>query len=192
MSLFSSLSFLIEATVEVVGVVLWFGFQRMDSIDSTLVGATILLVFLVVEHIVAQAAYTSSGVSAREGGRLFVFSLLEVINWVVWLSLIDMSQVLVAGVFFFVLLYVEHQLAYNTKKTREGVGFLSFSNRHLTSPGSRRLLFVGLVAFTITEVVGAGLWVGLVDGGRQIEGLAALIVGALIEHFLAGRVAYIR
>ena len=183
------LSFLAEATFEVIGLVLWIGLQRMTGINSILLGGAILLVFLIVEHIVAQVAYTRTGLSDKEASRLFVFTLLEVVNWIVWLSLVDMNQVLVAGVFFFVLLYVEHQLAYNTKKTREGLSFVNFANRHLTS---RPLFFTVLIVFTITELVGASLWVGLIDAGRQQDGLIVLMIGALIEHFLAGRIAYVR
>ncbi len=186
-----SLSFLAETTIEVIGLALWFLIQRMGGIASYYIGAAILLFFLLAEHILSQFAYTGTGISAQEAKRIVTFSILEVVIWVVWLILIDANQPLVALGFFGVFLYVEHQLTYNTKKTREGLRFLNFSNRHLTSSATRRFVFALLVVFTLAEVSGASLWVILVDRGSQLQGLTALVVGSLIEHFIAGRVARI-
>lgn len=57
---------------------------------------------------------------------------------------------IIAFIFFFGSLFVEHQIADNVKK---GLRFLHFS-----SLGSR--VFLGLIVFTIAEVVGAVVWVG--------------------------------
>ncbi len=94
--------------------------------------------------------------------------------WAVWLFLIPVNG-LVAFVFFLAALFVEHQITDNVKK---GQPFL-----HFARVGSR--VSRGLLVFTIFEVVGAVLWLGL---GSVIP----LAVGSTIEHYIARNVGQIR
>jgi len=187
---------LIIAGIETVGLILWLGLhtgadvisvldsllaflqqqQTMLRIGGTTFAGIILGIFLLVEHIITQVDQTGR-LLVREVVQIFVFSAIEVIIWIVWLFLIPVN-VIVAFLFFFGSLFVEHQIADNVKK---GLGFLRFSSR-----GSR--VFQGLIIVTLAEVVGAVIWVGAIP----TVSLAALAVGSVVEHYVARNVAQIR
>jgi hypothetical protein len=147
--------------------------QLMSQIGRTAFSGIILGTFLLVEHIITQVDQTGR-FSAREFVQIFVFSAIEVVIWIIWLLLIPINGI-VAFLFFFGSLFVEHQIADNVKK---GLGFLHFS-----SLGSR--VFQGLIVFTIAEVVGAVMWVAAAS-------ILALAIGSVIEHYIACNVGQIR
>jgi len=187
---------LIIAGIETVGLILWLALhtggevisvldsllaflqqqQTMLQIGGTTFAGIILGIFLLVEHIITQVDQTGR-LSVREFVQIFVFSAIEVVIWIVWLLLIPVNGI-VAFLFFFGSLFVEHQIADNVKK---GLGFLHFS-----SLGSR--VFQGLIIVTLAEVVGAVIWVGAIP----TVSLAALAVGSVVEHYVARNVAQIR
>ncbi len=181
---------LVFTAVELIGLIIWLQLESGLSLGATLlplsslaqleslVGRTgfagiILGIFLVVEHIIAQVDQTGklTGVAFLE---ILTFSSLESIIWIVWLALIPVNALL-AIAFFLAALFVEHQIADNVKK---GLGFL-----HFASPSSR--VFLGLIIFTIFEVVGAGIWV-------SASSVIALTTGSVIEHYIARNVGHIR
>jgi hypothetical protein len=106
--------------------------------------------------------------------EILTFSSLESVIWVVWLLLIPVNGIL-AFTFFLVLLFVEHHIADNVKK---GLSFFKLS--------STRPVFIGLLVLTISEVVGAVVWIG----NQNL--LAVLIVGSLLEHYIARNVGLIQ
>ena len=48
-----------------------------------------------------------------------------------------------------------------------------------------RLVDLRTVGFSIIEAAGAAVWLGFVDGGQQIVGIAVLLVASFIEHTMA-------
>ncbi|HEY4657036.1 MAG TPA: hypothetical protein VIH34_00965 [Candidatus Bathyarchaeia archaeon] len=183
---------LVISVIEIVGLVTWLRLhtgealtsvlgpfavpqlqQLMSQIGRTAFAGVILGIFLLVEHVITQVDQTGK-FSAREFAQIFVFSVIEVLIWIVWLVLIPINGI-IAFVFFFGSLFVEHQIADNVKK---GLGFLHFSSR-----GSR--VFLGLIVFTIAEVVGAVVWVAAAS-------ILALAIGSIVEHYIARNVGQIR
>ncbi|HZD13096.1 MAG TPA: hypothetical protein VE177_06220, partial [Candidatus Binatus sp.] len=133
----------------------------------------ILGVFLLVEHTITQLDATGRSISGKQLVEILIFSSLESAIWYVWWELIPVNGVL-AFSFFVVALFVEHHIADNVKK---GLPFLKLS--------STRLVTIGLVVLTLSEVIGSVIWVGT---GL----LAALAVGSLLEHYIARNVGLIR
>jgi hypothetical protein len=136
---------------------------------------------LLVEHSIMQRA-ENSNFTGRVFARIFGFSLLEVVNWSVWLallantsSLLSMSSLL-ASLYFFVGFYIEHQITENVITDQP---YLRFRN-------SRGSITAGVILETLSEGVGARLWLfyGLI-------GPVFLVVGSLIEHsiqYVVGRI----
>ncbi len=133
-----------------------------------------LAVFLLAEHIITQVDATGRFISGKQFVEILTFSSLESAIWVVWLKLIPVNGIL-AITFFLAALFVEHHIADNVKK---GLSFFKLS--------STRLVFTGLLVLTISEVVGAVVWVG----NQNL--LAVLIIGSLLEHYIARNVGLIR
>jgi hypothetical protein len=167
---------IIVTAVEITGLVIWLDQQMSGNIG---LAALLLFVFLLLEHIIAQIDHHKIENPLRELGELAGFTALEALIWVVWLLLIPINGLLALAVFVGGL-YVEHQITDNVKRrpTHPALGYFDFR------PGS--LVILGLVIFTISEVVGAVIWVQLVPGL-----LIAMIVGSLIEHYIAGNVGRI-
>jgi hypothetical protein len=140
----------------------------------------VLLVVLLVEHSIMQRA-ENPNFNGRVFARIFGFTGLEVVNWSVWLtllsntsSLLSMSS-LVASLYFFVGFYIEHQITENVITDQP---YLRFRN-------SRGVITAGVIFETLSEGVGARLW--LLYGPI---GPAFLVVGSLIEHsiqYVVGR-----
>jgi hypothetical protein len=141
----------------------------------------VLLVILLVEHSIMQRA-ENSNFNGRVFAKIFGFSLLEVVNWSVWLtllsnttSLLSMSSLL-ASLYFFVGFYVEHQITENVITDQP---YLRFKN-------SRGSITAGVIIESLSEGVGARLW--LLYGPI---GPAFLVAGSLIEHsiqYVVGRI----
>jgi len=180
--------------IEIVGLVKWLALSNSTD-PSTVLGqaystlqlgaifsrtgaagfaAIILAVFLLIEHIITQVDATGRFVSGKQFVEILIFSSLESAIWLVWLELIPVNGLL-AITFFLVALFVEHHIADNVKK---GLPFLKLS--------STRLVFTGLVILTVSEVIGAVVWVA------DQNLLVVLIVGSLLEHYIARNVGLIR
>ena len=105
--------------------------------------------------------------------RIVGFSSLEVVNWSVWLSLLGTNasllsmNTLVASAYFLVGFYIEHQI---TENVITGRPFLSFRN-------PVRVITAGVLVETISEGVGARLWLRY-----GAIGIIFLVVGSTIEH----------
>jgi hypothetical protein len=74
-----------------------------------------------------------------------------------------------------VALFVEHHIADNVKK---GLSFFKLSS---TGP-----VFRGLLILTLSEVIGAVVWIG----NQNL--LAVLVGGSLLEHYIARNVGLIQ
>ena len=119
--------------------------------------------------------------TGRVFAKIFGFTLLEVVNWSVWLillsntsSLLSMSS-LIASLYFFIGFYIEHQITENVITQQP---YLRFRN-------PRGVITAGVIAETLSEGVGARPW--LLYGPI---GPAFLVVGSLIEHsiqYVVGR-----
>ena len=144
-----------------------------SRVGTTGLAAIVLAVFLLVEHIITQADATGRFISGKQFVEILTFSSLESAIWVVWLKLIPVNGI-IAITFFLAALFVEHHIADNVKK---GLSFFKLS--------STRIVFTGLLVLTISEVVGAVVWVG----NQNL--LAVLIVGSLLEHYIARNVGLI-
>ena len=145
----------------------------LSRVGTTIFSGIILATFLLVEHLITQWDTTGRFVAGKQFVEILTFSSLESVIWIVWLKLIPLNGLL-AFTFFVVALFVEHHIADNVKKA---LPFLKLS--------SSSLVFVGLLILTLSEVIGAVVWVG--------QGLlAALIVGSLFEHYVARNVGLIR
>jgi hypothetical protein len=144
------------------------------------VAPLVLLLVLLVEHSIMQHA-ENPNFTGRVFSQIFGFSLLEVVNWSVWLillsntsSLLSMSSLL-ASLYFFVGFYIEHQITENVITQQP---YLRFRN-------PRGAITAGVILETISEGVGARLW--LLYGPI---GPAFLVVGSLVEHsiqYVVGR-----
>jgi len=145
------------------------------------IAALVLLVVLLVEHSIMQRAENPNFT-----GKVFLeiigFSSLEVVNWSVWLALLSNSSSLfsmsslVASAYFFVGFYIEHQITENVITQQP---FLRFRN-------ARAAITAGVILETLSEGVGARLWV--LYGAT---GIIFLVIGSAIEHtiqYVVGRV----
>jgi hypothetical protein len=141
----------------------------------------VLLLVLLIEHSIMQRA-ENPNFSGRVFAQIFGFTLLEVVNWSVWLvllsntsSLLSMNSLL-AALYFFVGFYIEHQITENVITQQP---YLRFRN-------PRGSITAGVILETLSEGVGARLWLfyGLI-------GPAFLVAGSLIEHsiqYVVGRI----
>ena len=147
--------------------------QALTALGVNTFAGVFLGAFLIVEHVIAQMDHTGMRVTGRQFAEIFGFSSLEVVIWGVWFLLIPING-LVAFLFFFGGLFVEHQITDNVKK---GQPFLHFARL-----GS--WLATGLLIFTVFEVVGGVLWLGLAS-------VIPLAIGSTIEHYIARNVGQI-
>jgi hypothetical protein len=144
------------------------------------IASVVLLVVLLVEHSIMQRA-ENPNFTGRVFAKIFGFSLLEVVNWTVWLtllsnttSLLSMNSLL-ASLYFFVGFYIEHQITENVITDQP---YLRFRN-------SRGAITAGVILETLSEGVGARLWILYGPIGP-----AFLVLGSLIEHgiqYVVGR-----
>lgn len=172
---------LVVTIIEDAGLIAWLILARASMLYMGIpIAPLVLLVVLLVEHSIMQRA-ENPNFTGRVFGQIFGFTLLEVVNWSVWLillsnstSLLSMSS-LIASLYFFVGFYIEHQITENVITQRP---YLSFRNpRRITG---------GVIAETLSEGVGARLW--LLYGPI---GPAFLVLGSLIEHsiqYVVGRI----
>jgi hypothetical protein len=173
---------LLVTIIEDAGLIAWIVLARGSMLYMGIpIAPLVLLVVLLVEHSIMQRA-ESPNFTGKIFAKIFGFSLLEVVNWSVWLtllsnttSLLSMSSLL-ASLYFFVGFYIEHQITENVITDQPYL--------HFTNP--RGSITVGVILETLSEGVGARLWVfyGLI-------GPAFLVAGSLIEHsiqYVVGRI----
>ena len=180
--------------IEIVGLIEWLAISNGENHTAVLgqsypvlqggaissrVGITgfaaiVLAVFLLVEHIITQVDATGRFASGKQLVEILTFSSLESVIWVVWLKLIPVNGI-IAITFFLAVLFVEHHIADNVKK---GLSFFKLS--------STRAVFGGLLVLTISEVIGAVVWVG----NQNL--LVVLVGGSLLEHYIARNVGLIK
>jgi hypothetical protein len=173
---------LIVTIIEDVGLIAWLVLARASVLYNSIpMAPLILLLVLLIEHSVMQRA-ENSNFNGRAFAKIFGFSLLEVVNWSVWLtllantgSLLSMNSLL-ASLYFFVGFYIEHQITENVITDQP---YLHFKN-------PRGSITAGVILETLSEGVGARLW--LFYG---VIGPVFLVAGSLIEHsiqYVVGRI----
>jgi hypothetical protein len=172
---------LLVTIIEDAGLIAWLVLARASMLYMGIpVAPLVLLLVLLVEHSIMQRA-ENPNFTGRVFAQIFGFSLLEVVNWSVWLillsntsSLLSMSSLL-ASLYFFVGFYIEHQITENVITQQP---YLRFRN-------PRGAITGGVILETLSEGVGARLW--LLYGPI---GPAFLVVGSLLEHsiqYVVGR-----
>ncbi len=173
---------LLVTIIEDAGLIVWLVLARASMLYMGIpVAPVVLLLVLLVEHSIMQRA-ENLNFTGRVFSQIFGFSLLEVVNWSVWLillsntsSLLSMSSLL-ASLYFFVGFYIEHQITENVITQQP---FLRFRN-------PRGSITAGVILETLGEGVGARLWLFL-----SLIGPAFLVAGSLIEHsiqYVVGRI----
>jgi len=172
---------LLVTIVEDAGLIAWLILAPASMFYQGIpIAPLVLLIVLLIEHSIMQRA-ENPNFTGRVFAKIFGFTLLEVVNWSLWLillsntsSLLSMSS-LIASLYFFIGFYIEHQITENVI-TQEL--YLRFRN-------PRGVITAGVIAETLSEGVGARLW--LLYGPI---GPAFLAVGSLIEHsiqYVVGR-----
>jgi hypothetical protein len=173
---------LLVTIIEDAGLIAWLMLARASMLYMGIpVAPLVLFLVLLVEHSIMQRA-ENPNFTGRVFAQIFGFTLLEVVNWSVWLvllsntsSLLSMSSLL-ASLYFFVGFYIEHQITENVITDQP---YLRFRN-------PRGSITAGVILETLSEGVGARLWLfyGLI-------GPAFLVAGSLIEHsiqYVVGRI----
>jgi len=172
---------LLVSIIEDAGLIAWLILARASMVyQGSPIAPLVLLIVLLIEHSIMQRA-ENPNFTGRVFAKIFGFTLLEVVNWSVWLillsntsSLLSMSS-LIASLYFFIGFYIEHQITENVITQQP---YLRFRN-------PRGVITAGVIAETLSEGVGARLW--LLYGPI---GPAFLVVGSLIEHsiqYVVGR-----
>jgi len=174
---------LLVTIIEDAGLIAWLALLGRSSLvyQGIPLAAVLLIVVLLIEHSIMQRA-ENPNFTGKVFLQIVVFSILEVVNWSVWLfllsntsSLLSMSS-LIAAAYFFVGFYIEHQITENVITQQP---FLRFRN-------AKGKITTGVVLETLSEGVGARLWIlyGPI-------GIAFLVVGSLVEHsiqYVVGRI----
>jgi hypothetical protein len=173
---------LLVTIIEDVGLIAWLILARASMFYQGIpVAPLVLLIVLLIEHSIMQRA-ENPNFTGRVFAQIFGFTALEVVNWSVWLtllsntsSLLSMSS-LIASLYFFIGFYIEHQITENVITQQP---YLRFRNH-------RGVITAGVIAETLSEGVGARLW--LLYGSI---GPAFLVIGSLVEHsiqYVVGRI----
>lgn len=172
---------LVFTIVEVAALVGWLILAlQVNDILSGILAIAVLIGGFTLEHLITynvvhkRPLFNFSGLPI---GQKFVVSIIESVIWITWL-LIMRSEVfdlgtnlVIASIFMFVTLLVEHTLSDNV-----------FTKRGLFE----RILDRRVVGFTLIETVAAGIWIGLVLGtDYAIVGIIILFIGSFAEHQLA-------
>src|SRR5437773_3055393 len=172
---------LLVSIIEGAGLIAWLILAQASMFYQGIpIAPLVLLIVLLIEHSIMQRA-ENPNFTGRVFAKIFGFTLLEVVNWSVWLillsntsSLLSMSS-LIASLYFFIGFYIEHQITENVITQQP---YLRFSN-------PRGVITAGVIAETLSEGVGARLW--LLYGPI---GPVFLVLGSLIEHsiqYVVGR-----
>jgi hypothetical protein len=164
--------------VEGATLVIWLALVRSAAgiyqvtTGSLVAGIAVLIVGFTIEHIIAYNVIHNRGLLDLQGvpvGQKFIVSLIETVVWAVWLVLADLNMIL-AAVFLTISLIIEHTLSDNVFKGRD-----IFS----------KLLDARTIGFSLVEVIGAAIWLALVQADMSVVGIAILLIASFIEHLLA-------
>lgn len=164
--------------VEGATLVIWLAFVRSDAgiyqvnTGSLVAGIAVLAIGFTIEHITAYNVIHNRGLLDLQGvpiAQKFVVSLIETVIWAVWLVLADLNMI-IAAIVLTGLLILEHTLSDNVFKGRD-----IFS----------KLLDARTIGFSLVEVVGAAIWLALVQANLTVVGVLILVVASFIEHLLA-------
>jgi len=172
---------LLVTIIEDAGLIAWLALLRVSMLYMGIsIAVLVLLAVLLVEHSIMQRA-ENPNFTGKVFLEIIIFSTLEVVNWSVWLtllsntsSLFSMSS-LVASAYFFVGFYIEHQITENVITQQP---FLHFRS-------GRAVITAGVILETLSEGVGARLWV--LYGAT---GIIFLVIGSIVEHsiqYVVGR-----
>ncbi len=174
---------LLVTIIEDAGLIAWLVSARASMLYMGIpIAPLVLLLLLPIEHSIMQRA-ENPNFTGKTFAKIFGFSLLEVVNWSVWLTLLSNATSLlsmgslIASLYFFVGFYIEHQITENVIADQS---YLRFRN-------PRGAITAGVIVETLSEGVGARLW--LLYGPI---GPAFLVLGSLIEHsiqYAAGRLS---
>src|SRR5467141_4075758 len=123
---------LLVTIIEDAGLIAWLVLARTSMFYQGIpIAPLVLLLVLLIEHSIMQRA-ENPNFTGRVFAEIFGFSLLEVVNWSVWVillsntsSLLSMSS-LIASLYFFVGLSIDHQITENVITQRP---YLRFRNR---------------------------------------------------------------
>src|SRR2546430_17710096 len=110
---------LLVTIIEDAGLIAWLILARASMFYQGIpIAPLVLLIVLLIEHSIMQRA-ENPNFTGRVFAKIFGFTLLEVVNWSVWLillsntsSLLSMSS-LIASLYFFIGFYIEHQITEN-------------------------------------------------------------------------------
>src|SRR6266568_6386260 len=173
---------LLVTIIEDAGLIAWLVLARGSMFYQGIpIAPLVLLLVLLVEHSIMQRA-ENPNFTGKVFAQILGFSLLEVVNWSVWLTLLSNSSSLlsmsslIASLYFFVWFYIEHQITENVITQQP---YLRFRN-------ARAAITAGVILETLSEGVGARLWV--LYGAT---GIIFLVIGSAIEHtiqYVVGRV----
>ena len=174
----------IFTAVEVITLVVWLALAlQATDILSGLIAVTVLIIGFTLEHLITYNVVHNRPLFNFKGlpiGQKFIVSLIETGIWVVWLVLLQSgvfdwtTGLVVATVFMFVTLLVEHTVSDNV-----------FTKRPLFS----RIIERRTIGFTIIEAVGAGIWFALVDVNLAVLGILILTIASFSEHILSVRLS---
>src|SRR5436190_16087110 len=178
---------LLVSIIEDAGLIAWLILAQASMFYQGIpIAPLVLLIVLLIEHSIMQRA-ENPNFTGRVFAKIFGFTLLEVVNWSVWLillsntsSLLSMSS-LIASAYFFVGFYIEHQITENVITQQP---FLHFRN-------ARGVITAGVILETLSEGVGARLWISYGLAGMGPVAIIFLIIGSTIEHsiqYVVGRV----
>src|SRR5881409_4229639 len=178
---------LVVTIIEDAGLIAWLVLARASMFYKGIpIAPLLLLLVLLIEHSIMQRA-ENPNFTGKVFAEIFGFSLLEVVNWSVWLillsntsSLLSMTSLL-ASAYFFVGFYIEHQITENVITQQP---FLRFRN-------ARGVITAGVILETLSEGVGARLWISYGLAGMGPVAIIFLVIGSTIEHsiqYIVGRV----
>lgn len=132
---------------------------------SMIVGITVLIVGLTIEHIIA---FKTLAVGKLPVLDLIIISITESGWWIIWLALAGHNQ-LGAFAFLFVAMFFQHSVERNV-----------FNDKPFFSD----LIKQEVIAFTAVEAATAGIWLKLIFEGDGLIGAGVLAIGLTAEHFL--------
>ena len=164
--------------VEGLTLVIWLAIVRSEAgiyqvgTGSLVAGIAVLAVGFTIEHIIAYNVIHNRSLLDLQGvpiGQKAVVSLIETVIWALWLVLANLNMI-VAAVALTGLLILEHTLSDNVFKGRD-----IFS----------KLLDARTIGFSLVEVVGAAIWLTLVQANLAVVGVLILVVASFIEHTMS-------
>lgn len=171
---------LVFTLVEVATLVIWLvlALQARDIFEGIL-AVVVLVIGFTLEHLITYNVVHKRPLLNFSGlpiGQKFVVSIVETVIWVVWLILLRTElfplgiNILIATVFLFLTLLVEHTISDNV-----------FTHRRLFE----RIFTRRVIGFSIIEASAAGIWFAFVEFDLALIGIVILFVGSLNEHIIA-------